>query len=299
MTTTDPIDSRRGTADVGSVTLAYETFGSASDPTLLLVMGLGSQMISWDERLCRLLADQGLHVVRFDNRDIGLSTHLHEAGAPNIIKVAMHLKRPPYLLADMADDAVGLLDAIGVEQAHVFGISMGGMIAQTMAIRHPGRVASLTSVASTTSTKRGKSTPAAQAALLQPPPKDADDAVRRTLDIFRAIGSPGYPLNEERLRARARAAYERDHDPDGVTRQVAAIIASPDRAPGLGEVAVPTLVVHGADDPLVQLDGGEATAEAVPGAELLVLPGMGHDLPEQVWPRIVSAVVALIRRTQG
>ncbi|NUR86981.1 MAG: alpha/beta fold hydrolase [Nonomuraea sp.] len=241
-------------------------------------MGLGAQLIHWDDDLCGLLADQGHHVVRFDNRDAGLSTHLPEAGDP------------PYFLEDMADDAAALLDALGWPAAHVVGASMGGMIAQALAIRHPERVLTLTSIMSTPGPSVAPPTEAAMAVLMSQPPTELDALVERELETWSIIGSPGFPLDRERVARMTRLSYERAFDPAGTARQLAAIMASPDRTAGLAEVAIPTLVIHGEDDPLVPLPGGQATAAAIPGARLVTFPGMGHDLPRPLWPEIVGAI---------
>lgn len=282
---------------VGDVEIAYESFGNPADPPLLLVMGLATQMLGWDERFCGRLASHGFHVIRFDNRDIGLSTHLSEAGVPDLgtLLADPAAGGAPYTLLDMAGDVAGLLDALGLESAHVVGASMGGMIAQQLAIGHAPRVRSLTSIMSTPSREVGQATPEAMAVLFLPPPTDADTAAERALNVYRVIGSPGYPLDEPRLAEVARLAFARGHDAAGVARQFAAIVVSPDRRPGLGELRVATLVIHGQDDPLVQIDGGRATADAVPGAQLVVIPGMGHNLPEPLWPQLVEEIVTHAR----
>ncbi len=284
----------------GQVEIAYETFGEPSDRPLLLVMGLASQMLVWHEDLCRLLVARGFYVVRFDNRDIGLSTHLHDARPANVLAAVMgDTSSASYTLEDCADDTVGLLDGLGLtDPVHVVGASMGGMIAQTLAIRHPGRVASLTSIMSTTGPAIGAPTAEATAVLLAPPATSRDEAVQRSLAAYRVIGSPGYPLDEQWQRQVAGEAYDRAYDPAGVARQLVAIYASGDRTAGLRQLDVPTLVVHGEDDPLVQVEGGRATAAAVPGAELLVVPGMGHNLPRDLWPRLVDAIAALAARAE-
>ena len=285
-------------APVGDLEIAYELFGDPADPPLLLVMGLATQMLGWDERLCVQLADNGFQVIRFDNRDIGLSSHLADAGVPDVgalLSGSRTEMAPPYTLVDMAGDAAGLLDALGLESAHVVGASMGGMIAQQLAIGHGHRVRSLTSIMSTPSREVGQARPEAMAALFLPPPADANQAADRSLQVYRVIGSPGYPLDEPRLADVARRSFARGHDPAGVTRQFSAIVVSPDRRPGLRNLRIPTLVIHGEDDPLVQVDGGVATADAVPGARLLVIPGMGHNLPEALWSQIVEEVVTHAR----
>ncbi|TQC42560.1 alpha/beta fold hydrolase [Rhodococcus sp. WS4] len=282
---------------VGELELAYETFGDADNPPLLVISGLATQMLGWDEQFCDQLADHGFQVIRFDNRDIGLSTHLHEGGVPNVMALlrGQDAPAPPYTLVDMADDTAGLLDALGLESAHIVGASMGGMIAQQLAIRHPRRIRSLTSIMSTPSRQVGQARPEAQAALFLPPPTDPDTAAERALKVYRVIGSPGYPLDEHRVADIARRAFARGHDPAGVARQYAAIAVSPDRTPGLRELMVPTLVIHGEDDPLVQVDGGLATADAVPGALLVVVAGMGHNLPRQLWSQLIGEIAAHAR----
>ncbi|HEY0507909.1 MAG TPA: alpha/beta hydrolase, partial [Blastococcus sp.] len=267
-------------------------------PPVLLVMGLATQMLGWPDDFCRGLADRGLFVIRFDNRDIGLSTHLHSAGAPNLMSVlGGDHSAAPYALADLAADTVGLLDALGLESVHLVGASMGGMIAQLVAIDHPDRVRSLTSIMSTTGDPSvGAPTDAAMAVLLAPPATDRESAVQRTVDTYRVIGSPGFEFDEDSLRARAGLAYDRAYDPAGVARQLTAILSTPDRTADLGRVTVPTLVIHGSDDALVDVSGGRATAAAVPEAELLVVEGMGHDFPQEKWAEITDRITALIQR---
>ncbi|PZG03028.1 alpha/beta hydrolase [Nonomuraea aridisoli] len=252
-------------------------------------MGLGAQLIQWDEELCRLLVEQGHHVVRFDNRDAGLSTHLHDAGVPARGEPA------PYLLDDMADDAAGLMDALGWSAAHVVGASMGGMIAQTLAIRHPERVLSLTSIMSTPGPGVAPPTEAAMGALLSRPPSDRDGVMDQAVVTWSVIGSPGYELDRELIRARAGLAYDRCFDPAGTARQLAAINASGDRTEALAAVRVPALVLHGEEDPLIPVAGGRATAAAVPGSRLVTYPGMGHDLPRALWPDIVAEITKLTK----
>jgi pimeloyl-ACP methyl ester carboxylesterase len=289
------------TTTVGDIELAYETFGNPGDTPLLLVSGLGSQMLSYADELCADLAAQGLFVIRFDNRDVGLSTHLHSAGLPRLGDVRRGDRSSVhYELADMAADAAGLVEALGLDSVHVVGVSMGGMIAQRVAITYPERVRSLTSIMSTTGDRSvGGASEAAQAVLYAPPANDRDEAIERQLQTSRVIGSPGFPFDEEAIRARAGLAYDRGHDPAGVARQMAAIVTSPDRTADLGKVAVPTLVIHGSDDALVNVSGGRATAAAVPGAELVVIEGMGHDLPRALWPELTERITAHIKRAEG
>ncbi|MDH2429043.1 alpha/beta hydrolase [Sphaerisporangium sp. TRM90804] len=287
-------------AKANGIEIAYDSFGSPGDRPLLLIMGLGSQLIQWDEGLCRMLAERGHHVVRFDNRDAGLSTHLHALGVPDLAAVsAGDMSTVPYLLDDMADDTAGLMDALGWDGAHLLGASMGGMIAQAFAIRHPARTRSLTSVMSTPSTRATPPTPAALGVLASRPVSDRESAVRRSVEAWRIIGSPGYPAGEEAVAALAGAGFDRSYDPAGFARQYAAIVASGDRTAALTGLTVPALVIHGEADPLVPLAGGVATADAIPGAKLLTFPGMGHDLPRPLWPEIVDAVTELTERADA
>ena len=285
------------TAPSNGIELFYETFGSASDPALLLVMGLGAQMTLWDEDFCKSLASNRLHVIRFDNRDVGLSTQLEAAGAPDMAKIMTgDTSGVPYLLWDMAADAVGLLDHLGIAKAHIVGASMGGMIVQAIAIRHPERVLSLTSIMSTTGNPAvGQAKPEAMAALMAPPATNRDEAIARGVTTWTTIGGT-FPLDEAALRDRLGRDFDRSFYPVGVARQMAAIIASGDRTEELKKLRVPTLVIHGEEDPLVTSSGGKATADAIPGAELLMVPRMGHDFPPEVSGEIVGAIVANTRK---
>ncbi|MEV0589021.1 alpha/beta hydrolase [Nonomuraea sp. NPDC050310] len=281
------------TVPANGIEIAYESFGSPEGRPLLLIMGLGAQMILWDDEFCALLADRGHHVVRYDNRDVGLSTHLHEAGPPDLAAALSGAPfQPAYLLSDLADDAAALMDALGWPAAHVAGASMGGMIAQELALSHPSRVLSLTSIMSTPG-KAGPPTPEASAALLSPPARTREEAIAGALTAWKVLGSPGFGLDAERIARRAGLSFDRGHDPAGVSRQLAAILASGDRTERLAKLDVPTLVLHGEQDPLIQLAGGQATAEAIPGARLVTFPGMGHDLPRPLWERIVTEITRL------
>ena len=282
------------------IELEYETFGDPSAPTLLLVMGLGMQLLGWDPELCRRLADRGFHVIRYDNRDAGLSTGFDEAGVPDLAALLADPTGAPYLLEDLAEDAAGLLAGLGIRAAHVVGVSMGGMIVQELAIRHPDAVLSLCSIMSTTGAHDvGQPTPAALAALTAAPGADREGAIERGLRTWRVLESPAYPCTDEQLREMTAAAYDRANRPAGSARQLAAILCSPDRTERLGAVAVPTQVIHGEADPLIDVSGGKATAAAIPGARLLLLPGMGHDLPEELWDTYVDAIVANAQRAEG
>jgi pimeloyl-ACP methyl ester carboxylesterase len=283
-------------AKANGIELEYDTFGTPQHQPLLLIMGLGTQMTAWDPAFCTMLAERGYYVIRFDNRDIGLSTQFDQKPEPDLLAVLSgDLRTAPYFLADMADDAAGLLDALGIERAHVVGASMGGMIAQELAIRNSERVLSLCSIMSTTGNRRvGQPTGEALAAVMAPRGVDRAQAIERTVTVQRIIGSktPEYEVTDEVRYSRAVDAYDRAYRPDGGTRQVAAIAASPDRTEALGTLKMPVLVMHGDQDPLVDISGGRATAAAIPGADLIVFPGMAHDLPEPVWPALVDAITA-------
>ena len=279
-------------APANGIELCYQEMGDPNEEPLLLVMGLATQMLAWDEGFCGLLADRGFYVVRFDNRDIGRSTRIESAGVPR--RVDMMLGRrasAPYLLRDMAADAVGLMDHLGIDSAHIVGASMGGMIVQTMAIEHPERVRSLVSIMSNTGSRwTGMPSRKAMAVLLGRPPRGRDTAIERAVKTFGVIGSPGYPFDEERVRRVAGRSYDRGHSAAGVLRQLHAITASGDRTQALHGVRVPTTVVHGTRDPLVRPAGGRATARAIPNARLKMIDGMGHDLPRQLWPVLVGEI---------
>ncbi|AGZ41907.1 alpha/beta fold hydrolase [Actinoplanes friuliensis] len=283
------------------IRLHHETLGDPGDPALLLIMGLGAQLIDWPQEFCEQLAARGFHVIRFDNRDAGLSTRRPEWGVPDLPAIlAGDRTTVPYLLADLAADAAGLLGTLGIERAHVAGASLGGMVAQQLTIDHPDRVLSLCSIMSMTGDLTvGRPTPEAAAVLGRPPAPDREAAIANSVASSRIIGSPGFPAAEEELLRRAAAKYDRAYHPLGTLRQYAAVLASPDRTAALHGVKVPTVVIHGEDDPLIGVSGGRATAAAVPGAELIVIPGMGHDLPREVWPRIVEAIAANAGRAHG
>ena len=287
--------------DVGrGITLCYEAYGDPSNPAALLIMGLGTQMIAWQEDFCRELAARGLYVVRFDNRDIGRSTHV--AGRPPTVAQLLRRSRRAarYTLGDMADDAAGLLERLELGPAHVIGASMGGMIAQTLAARHPQQARSLVSIMSNTGSLRsGQPSLRVYPVLLRRAPKGREAFIAHMQHVFAVIGSPGLPRDEQDVRAIAVASYDRDHDPEGPGRQLAAIIASGDRTPELGRITAPTLVLHGTADPLVAPSGARATARAIPGAQLVMIDGMGHDLPRAAWPRLIDAIATHARRADG
>ena len=280
------------------ITIEYETHGDPAGPPLLLVMGLGAQLTLWPIELVEALVHRGYYVIRHDNRDIGLSEKFGHAGVPNFRRVAlMRLfglrARLPYRLSDMADDAAALLDVLGIEKAHVVGASMGGMIAQLMAINHPDKLLSMTSIMSTTGNPRlPRPKPEAMKALLDRAPANAalDDVIPIGIRVARAIGSPLYPTPEERLRTRIARDFNRSFYPEGAARQISAIMDDGDRRKRLKTVRVPSLVIHGVDDPLVPVEGGRDTAAHIPGAKLLEVPGMGHDLPLELVDTIADAI---------
>jgi pimeloyl-ACP methyl ester carboxylesterase len=275
----------------GAITLCYETFGSESDPPMLLIMGLGMQMLGWPEDLCDQLADRGFYVVRYDNRDIGRSTRIH--GRPPSASQLLRRKISPVLydLGDMADDAARLLRTLGLAPAHVVGASMGGMIAQTLAARHPETVRSLVSIMSMTGSRwAGQPAFRIYPYLLRSAPTEREAYVEHMSRMFSTIGSTGLPQDTERIRDMMARSYDRGHDPNASGRQLGAIVASGDRTAELRKITAPTLVIHGSKDPMVSLSGGKATAKAIPGARLMVIQGMGHDLPEAAWPQLVPAI---------
>ncbi|MEU3622745.1 alpha/beta hydrolase [Amycolatopsis coloradensis] len=283
-------------AAVNGIELCHETFGSPEDRPLLMIMGLASQMIWWDDELCENLAAMRFFVIRYDNRDAGRSSRM--SGRVSL-PLAYTLRTAPYSLKDMADDAAALLDELGVRSAHVVGASMGGMVAQTLAIEHPARVRSLTSIMSTTGNRFvGRPSAKAMTMLLSAPPRSREQYVDSLVRTFRAIGSPGYPFDEPRMRERAERSFDRGVNPGGTARQLAAIVSSRDRFHALRNLTVPALVVHGSKDPLVHVSGGRATARALRESELDVVPGMGHDLPRAIWPRLVRGLVATADRAE-
>jgi pimeloyl-ACP methyl ester carboxylesterase len=278
--------------DVGrGISLCYETFGDPADPPILLIMGLATQMIAWPNEFCEGLAGRGFYVVRFDNRDSGRSTRV--PGDPPPVGQLLTRRIDPvlYTLTDMAGDAAALLRELEIAPAHVVGVSMGGMIAQTLAAEYPDSVRSLVSIMSTTG-NRWKGQPAfgIYRFLLRRAPSDRDAFIDYLATLFHAIGSPGFPRDEQRVREIAALSYDRGHDPSSSGRQLGAIVASGDRTAELHRVAVPTLVIHGTRDKMVRASGGRATARAIPGARLMMVEGMGHDLPEGAWPLLIDAI---------
>jgi pimeloyl-ACP methyl ester carboxylesterase len=281
-------------APANGVELCYQEIGDPDGEPLLLVMGLATQMIAWDEEFCALLAGRGFRVVRFDNRDIGRSTKLNSAGVAGRFDMLVGRRgTAPYLLRDMATDTFGLMDHLGIDSAHLVGASMGGMIAQTAAIERPERVRSLTSIMSTTGSRRvGHPSYRTFGLLLGERPRKREEMIERVVKTFKVIGSPGYPFEEERVRELAGRSYDRGHSAAGIARQMHAITASGDRTPKLRELDLPTLVIHGKNDILVNPSGGRATAKAIPGARLKMVEGMGHDLPRALWPSFAEEIAA-------
>ena len=278
-------------ARVGDLDICYETFGDPGDPAMLLIMGLGTQMVAYHDEFCAQLADRGFYVIRHDNRDIGRSTHLDAAPVPSFVQLVKRDRKSPYTLADMAGDGVGVLDALGIEQAHIVGTSMGGMIAQTVAIRHPERTLSLVSIMSNTGDFfNGQPALTMYAVLLRPSPRERDGFIEHAVEMFSKLGGTGFPPEVEDLREIASLSYDRGHDARGSQRQLWAIVADRDRAPELRKLTVPATVIHGAQDKLVRPSGGRATARAIPGARLVEIPGMGHGLPRGAWPAIIGAI---------
>ena len=281
------------------IRIEYDTFGDRSGRPLLMVMGLGAQMIHWRAEFCEQLADAGHYVVRFDNRDVGLSSKLEAAGLPDMAAIMgqMAAGQPisaPYSLDDMADDAFGLLDALDIPSAHICGASMGGMIVQAMAIRAPRRVSSLTSIMSSTGNRElPPAKPEAMAALMSPAGTNRSEMLARSITVSKVIGSPGYPADPAEVETRALEAYERSFYPVGVARQMVAVASHGNRKSALQQLDIPALVIHGQADPLVPVEGGIDTHEALRGSQLMLIEGMGHDLPRQVWPRIVTGITRL------
>ena len=283
------------------IALCAETFGDASHPPLVLIMGLGAQMIAWDDGFCGLLASKGFRVIRFDNRDVGRSSRLDRAGVPNVLAMMGdlalgRLPQAPYRLTDMAADTVGLLDAFGIDTAHVVGASMGGMIAQTLAIHYGARLRSMTSIMSSTGDRRlPQATPEAAAVLVTPSPLDRAGYIKHHAKVLQVLRGPHFPADAALDEGRAAQVYDRGINGAGVARQLAAVFASGDRTADLKRVTTPTLVLHGDADPLVRVEAGKATAAAIPFATLQILPNMGHSLPTALWPRLIDSITTHAR----
>jgi len=285
-------------APVNGIEVAYQEAGDPEGEPLLLIMGLATQMLAWDEELCAMLAERGFRVVRFDNRDIGRSTKIDTAGVPKRTDMLLGRRRTaPYLLRDMADDTTALMDHLGIESAHLVGASMGGMIGQTVAIEHPDRVRSLVSMMSSTGNRwLGVPTWKAFGTLFARPRPGRQAAIEQTVRTFRTIGSPAYPMDEARFRELAGASYDRSHSRAGIARQLHAITASGDRTAALERLRLPATVLHGGSDPLIRPAAGRATARAIRDSRLRIFPGMGHDLPPTLWPDFVEEIAATAAR---
>lgn len=294
--------SKEQIVNINGVDLCYDTFGNASDPAILLIMGLGAQMIRWREDFLRPFAAEGFFVIRFDNRDVGKSSKFEDAGVPNVVSLLLSAQQGkkidvPYTLIDMARDTVGLLDVLKIDQAHIVGISMGGMIAQTLAMHFPERVKTLTSIMSTTGNPElPQPKPEAMMVLQQTPPDTREEYIESTVKGQRILSGPHFPIDEDYVRDFAGRAFDRSFYPQGIARQMAAILASGNRKDALKTVQMPTLVIHGDADPLVPVEGGRDTAASIPGAKLVIIEGMGHDIPEAVAPQIFEAIMQHIRR---
>ncbi|MDQ3630305.1 MAG: alpha/beta fold hydrolase [Actinomycetota bacterium] len=292
---------REAMISVGPVELCYETFGDPGDPAVLLIMGLGTQMLGWRPELCELIAAERFFVVRYDNRDVGRSTHFSDREPPSLLElVTGRPKDPAYTLDDMADDAAGLLDALGIDTAHVVGASMGGMIAQLVAVRHPAKVRSLVSIMSTTGARRvGRPALKVLPFLVKAPATERAEAIERIVELFGVVGSPGFERDVAATRELAGLSFDRSSDGRGGGRQLAAILASGNRERRLRTITAPTLVIHGTDDKMVAPSGGTATARAIPGARLALIRGMGHDLPAGAWEQIVGLIASHARIADG
>jgi pimeloyl-ACP methyl ester carboxylesterase len=284
-------------ADTNGVQLEFETFGNDADPTIVLIMGFSQQLTAWDAEFCKRLAARAFRVVRFDNRDAGLSTRV-EGPRPNVMAiVGGDLSSVAYGLEAMADDTAGLIEWLGVESAHVVGASMGGMIAQTLAIRHPRLVKSLVSIMSTTGDRTvGHAKPETMGLIMTRSATQREEAIEQGVRVWHNLRSPGFTYDEGQGRIRIATAFDRGFNPEGTARQAGAIAAQVDRTADLAKLAIPVTVIHGAEDPLIDKSGGEATAKAIPGAKLIVVPGMGHDLPAAVWPLVIDAIAETAAR---
>ncbi|HXT05522.1 MAG TPA: alpha/beta hydrolase [Roseiarcus sp.] len=291
------LDADEKLAEANGLTLCYQTFGSPTDPALVLIMGLGAQMVWWEVDLCQRLAARGYWVVRFDNRDIGKSSYI-AAPPPDLARVFAGLEplKAPYTLDDMARDAIGLMDALDIDKAHIVGASMGGMIAQLVAIHYPERVLTLTSIMATTG-EPGLPPPKPEvwAAMIAAPPLTVEAYIEANVRMSELLRGYRDATEEADARARAARAAARGLNPAGGVRQMAAVGAAGSRKEALAQVKAPTLVIHGADDPLVSVEGGKATARAIPGAKLMLLDRMGHTLPRALWPALVEAIAAHAR----
>jgi pimeloyl-ACP methyl ester carboxylesterase len=297
-----PAELKASKVGPAGIDIVYQRFGQSDAPVVLLIMGIGGQLIHWPDGFCRALVERGLQIIRFDNRDSGLSSHMADAPPPNLpAALAGDLSSVSYTLSDMSADSAGLLDALNIEKAHVVGASMGGAIAQTMAIEQRPRVRSLTSMMSTTGDKTvGQASPdAIREVFGGPPATTRDEVIQQMLRASRAVGSPGYWRDERDVAAMAGRAYDRSFDPTGTARQAIATAASGDRTESLRQIKIPTLIIHGLADRMCDVSGGRAIASAIPGAELVLVEGMGHNLPPGLHAQIAERIAGFIWRVEG
>ena len=287
------------TANANGIQIAYETFGDPSSPALLLIIGVGCQLIHWQDEFCQQIAESGYHVIRYDNRDSGLSTKIDKLSGPELMgKIKALLSgqtvTTPYTIEDMANDAVGLLDAVNIEKAHICGMSMGGYIAQTFAVMNPSRALSLTSIYSHTGNRQAfPPTREALEASMEPSPDEREPYIAHMLNLYKLLFGTGLPFDDEFHRILAGRLYDRSYCPEGKGRQYLAIMVQNDRTAELGEIEIPSLIIHGDEDPLVPIAGGKATAEAIPDSEFKVIEGMGHAMPNlnAYWSDIKDAMI--------
>lgn len=282
------------------IEIAFRKLGTASSPPVFLIMGAGAQMISWPEGFCMELVNRGLQVILFDSRDTGLSTHFTDAPVPDFPAVmAGDFSTVSYTLSDMAADTVGLMNAFGFDKVHLVGASMGGMIAQTIAIEFPSRVKSLTSIMSTTGNDAvGQTDYPALSQLGTPPWNDREAYIKWRIRSLKALGSPGFPFDEQAAAEVSGLSWDRDHDPLGMTRQAVAVIKSGDRTQSLHKLKLPTLVIHGKSDKMINVSGGIATAKAIPNAKLVLFDGMGHSLPQPLWTEIAGLIADHVQQAE-
>jgi pimeloyl-ACP methyl ester carboxylesterase len=287
-------------AKANGIEIEYETFGDRSSAPLLLIAGLGSQLISWDVELCAALADRGFFLIRYDNRDAGLSTRMEAAGPPDMAAAVSGNPKPAYQLDDLADDAVGLLDALDIPAAHIVGASMGGYIAQLVAINHPEHTLSLTSIISGPAVAEGvPAKPEGVATLVVPPPATREERIEQSMWIRRVLIGPADPYDEASERRRAERNIDRAYYPVGTERQFVSVLAAHHRLEALRQLHVPALVIHGVDDILIPVENGRLVAAAVPGARLIEIEGMGHDLPKRAWPVVLDAIAEVARKADA